>query len=76
MSYSSDTFDLARQSVTYVDRILRGAKVNDLPVQYPTKFWLIANFQPRSAGVSLVPSTASRVRNGRDIRAPQMPTQR
>jgi putative ABC transport system substrate-binding protein len=49
MSYSSDTRDLLRLSITYVDRILRGAKPSDLPVQYPTKFELIVNLKTAKA---------------------------
>ena len=57
MSYSSDTGDLARQSITYVDRILRGAKVSDLPVQYPTRFRLIVNLKvAKTIGVEIPPT--------------------
>jgi putative ABC transport system substrate-binding protein len=57
MSYSSDTLDLLRQSVTYVDRILRGAKVSDLPVQYPTRFRLIVNLKvAKTIGVEIPPT--------------------
>jgi putative ABC transport system substrate-binding protein len=38
MSYGADSADLFRQSATYVDRILRGAKPSDLPVQFPNRF--------------------------------------
>ena len=56
MSYFSDILDLLRQSVTYVDRILRGAKVSDLPVQYATKFRLVVNLKTAKAiGVEISP---------------------
>src|SRR5262249_28223850 len=38
ISYSADIFDQHRGAASYVDRILRGAKVADLPVQFPTKY--------------------------------------
>jgi putative ABC transport system substrate-binding protein len=54
MSYGSDSVDLVRRAASYVDRILRGAKTGDLPVQYPTKFELVVNLKTAKAiGVTI-----------------------
>jgi putative tryptophan/tyrosine transport system substrate-binding protein len=57
MSYSSDIDELTRGAVTYVDRLLRGAKVSDLPVQYPTKFRLVINLKTAKTLGLEVPTT-------------------
>src|SRR5205807_2161543 len=45
MSYGFDDVDQFRQGASYVDRILKGAKPGELPVQYPTKYQLIINLK-------------------------------
>jgi putative ABC transport system substrate-binding protein len=47
LSYGVDRVDTFRRAATYVDRILRGAKPGDLPVQFPTKFEMVVN--PKAA---------------------------
>jgi ABC-type uncharacterized transport system substrate-binding protein len=49
ISYAVYPADLDRGAVSYIDRILRGAKPGDLPVQYPTKFRLIINLKTAKA---------------------------
>jgi putative ABC transport system substrate-binding protein len=43
LSYGVDQTDTFRRAATYVDRILRGEKPGDLPVQFPTKFEMVVN---------------------------------
>jgi putative ABC transport system substrate-binding protein len=45
LSYGTDRVDIWRRAATYVDRILRGAKTAELPVQFPTKFELVINLK-------------------------------
>jgi putative ABC transport system substrate-binding protein len=57
LSYGPDSVDTFRRAATYVDRILRGGKPGELPVQLPTKFEMVLNLKTAKAlGLTVPPS--------------------
>jgi putative tryptophan/tyrosine transport system substrate-binding protein len=57
LSYGTDLEDIWRRAAPYVDRILRGAKPEDLPVQLPAKFYMVLNVKTAKAlGLTVPPA--------------------
>jgi len=61
VSYGIDHLDLYRQTARFVDRILKGAKPADLPIEQPTKFELVINLKTAKAlGLTIAPAVLFR----------------
>ena len=69
ISYSADNGELFRRVAVYVDRVLKGTKPGDLPVEQPTKFQLVINLKTANTlGITVPPSLVLPRRRGDRMR--------